>query len=134
MVGELYDRPERKKPTIDELYVALLEVSELFARVFFVFDALDECDPDGQRRELLPLFQRMGKDGFCVFLTSRPHPEDIRAALCDAAKIELAAQGQDIVAYIKGKIEGNSRARVLVQSAECQDMIISGLVESAQGM
>lgn len=119
---------------MDELYLTLLEVLGLFNQVFFVFDALDECDLEGQRRELLALFQRMGEDGICVFLTSRPHPEDIQAALFDAAKIELSAQGEDIVAYIKGKIKGNSRARVLVQSAECQDMIISGLVESAKGM
>lgn len=132
VVGKLYEKSER--PTMDELYVALLEVSKSFTQVFFVFDALDECDLEGQRREFLLLFQRMGEDGICVFLTSRPHPEDLQASLCDASKIELSAQGEDIVAYIKGKIKGNSRARVLVQSAECQDMIISGLVESAKGM
>lgn len=134
-VERLYDRlGKEKKPTVDELYVALLEVSKLFAQAFFIFDALDECDPEGQRKELIPLFQRMGKDGICVFLTSRPYPEDIEAALCDSIKIELSAHEGDIAAYIKGKIEGNYRARVLVQTAECQDMIISGLVESAKGM
>lgn len=120
------------KPTIDELYIALLEVSRSFPQVFFVFDALDECHRDTQRRELLPLFRRMAKDGICVFVTSRPHPEDVQDALEDVAKIRLFAQDEDIATYIKEKIEMNPRAKKLAQDEK--DRIVSRLKEYAKGM
>lgn len=135
-IASLYNKlqPKDEKPTLEEVYNALIEASRSFSRVFFVFDALDECRPDTQRRQLLPLFQRMGKDGIRLFLTSRPHPEDIQNALCDAARIELSAQEQDIVAYIEQRINDNPRIRRLIQQAKCKDRVISELVDCAQGM
>lgn len=133
----LYDRlrPQNKRPTIEQLYTALIAASKLFPRVFLVFDALDECEP-GARTELLPLFKRMGKDGISIFLTSRPHPEDIQDSLTinGAVKIELLAQAEDVVFYIQERIEKNQRARRLVQQANCKERIISELVACAEGM
>lgn len=102
-IANLYKRfhEGKKRPTLDELYVALIGVSKSFPRVVLVFDALDECKPE-TRMELLPLFLRMSNDGINVFLTSRPHPEDIQDSLTDsdAVKIGLSAQAEDLMAYI----------------------------------
>lgn len=119
---------------MDELYAVLLDMLESFPQVFFIFDALDECHPETQRKELLPLFNRMGKDGICVFLTSRPHPQDIRDAFRDAIQIELSAKDEDIETYIRGKIRENPRARELVDNAGYMEKVISGLTNCAEGM
>lgn len=134
-IEKLYEQFKRNKqrPTIDELYAALLELSKSFNQVFLIFDALDECHKSTQRVELLRLFQLMAKEGIWVFITSRPHPQDIEYALRNAAKIELSAQKEDIEIYIREKIENSARAKGLVQIDHIE-MIISGLVESAKGM
>lgn len=135
-IGELYDRLGQagEQPSFEELYSALLSASKRFARLYFVFDALDECHKIKQRKGLLPLFCRMGRDGMRIFLTSRPYPEDIQGALDNfgAAKIELSAKEEDIRIYIQKKINESVRAKRLVQQSK--DKIISELTEGAKGM
>lgn len=138
-IEALYDtlKTKDRRPTLDELYSALLVAKECFPRVFLIFDALDECNPEKQRKPLLPLFHRMGRDSMSLFLTSRPHPEDIRDSLTgydDATSIELAAQDEDMVAYTQEKIKENPRAKRLIKQGKCQDRIISSLVDCAEGM
>lgn len=67
-IKALYSRHETGggRPTFEELYAALMVVSKQFPQVYFVFDALDGCHPENQRRTLLPLFQRMGREGINV--------------------------------------------------------------------
>lgn len=133
----LYDtlQPQNKRPGFAELYTALLKTSKAFNRVFLVFDALDECNQDNQRRELLPLFHQLATHGtgINVFVTSRPHPEDIQTSLHGAAKIELSAKAEDISIYIQERIEENPRSKRLVGQA-CKGRIISELVDCAKGM
>lgn len=135
-IEALYDKEmkEDKKPTFGELYSALLATTNLLQRVFFVFDALDECNPDTQRRDLLPLFHRMAGDGNNIFMTSRPHPEDVQISLGGGLKIELSAHEQDIRSYIEEKINQHPRAKRLVRQGECKEKIISELVDCAKGM
>lgn len=135
-IGDLHDSliHQGKRPTIEELYAVLILVTKSFDKVFFVFDALDECHPEKQRKELLPLFHRMGKDGTSLFLTSRQYPEDIQESFRDAKKIELTAKEEDIETYIRQKIEENSRAKRLVQLGNCQELIVSDLISCAKGM
>lgn len=106
----------------------------LFDKIFFVFDALDECDPQKQRRELLPLFVRMGRSGINIFATSRPHPRDIEDSLQEAVKIELSAQKDDITVYIQARIAENPRARDLIRQGNYSGKIISKLEACANGM
>lgn len=126
--------PEERAPTFEELYASFLTVSKSFTHVFFILDALDECDKNNQRRELLPLFHRMGRDGASLFLTSRQYPEDIQESFRGISRMELSAKQEDIRIYIQGKINENSRAKRLVQQAKCEDRIISELVDCSQGM
>lgn len=131
-IETLYER--RKKLTFDQLYAALLTSASYFTRLFFVFDALDECHQEKQREELLPMFHRLGDDGINVFLTSRLHPEDIQDSFRDCMKIELSAQDQDVQSYIEERISKNPRAKRLIQQGKLKDRVISGLTDSAQGM
>lgn len=135
-IEALYNRlvSGAKKPTLEELYGVLLAVSKSFTQVFLIIDALDECDPDDQRKDLLPLFHRIGKSGVNLFLTSRQHPEDVQESFQNIAKIELSAKEEDIRIYVQQKIDGSSRARRLVRQGKIEDKIISELVNCANGM
>lgn len=103
--------------------------------MFLVFDALDECDQEKQRKVLLPLFHRMGEEGGAsLFVTSRQYPEDIQESFRDTTKIGILAKDEDIRSYIQQQILENPRARRLVLQAGCEGEIVSGLVDCAQGM
>lgn len=135
-IETLHDKLEgsRRKPKFEELYTALVATFKSFSRVFLVFDALDECHQSNQRRELLPFFHRMEKSGANIFITSRQYPEDIRESFRDVPKIEISARKEDIEAHIRYKIEENGRAKRLIQQAQCQDKIISEVIDCANGM
>lgn len=135
-IEALYDRLESKggRLNFEGLYTALTATLKSFDQVFLVFDALDECDARGQRRELLPLFHRMKKSGASLFVTSRQYPEDIQESFRDAAKIELSPKEEDIGAFIQQRIDEDARARRLVRQAKCENRIVSELVDTSQGM
>ncbi|RPB14393.1 hypothetical protein P167DRAFT_68583 [Morchella conica CCBAS932] len=131
---ELYERKESKdrRPTTDELLSILLIIFTSFNRVFLIFDALDESD---QRKEILPLIQRMSMKKVNVLVTSRPYPEDIQALFGHSTlKVEILAKEEDIVKYIKGKIDEDPRAKRLVGLGNCRGKIVSELVDCAKGM
>lgn len=75
---DLYDRlkPANETPKLEDLQSALLAISKAFGRVFLIFDALDECNKDTQRKELLPLFLKPSQPGtgISIFLTPRRYP------------------------------------------------------------
>lgn len=127
---------ETKQPTEQELYSALVSTLKSFGRVFFVFDALDECHQTNQRATLLPLFHCMVGENpsIRIFLTSRQHPEDIQASFEKSAKVELRANDEDIKLYIQQKIDENPRAKRLTSKDDCLNTIISELTKAANGM
>jgi hypothetical protein len=136
-IGELYDdlHMKTKRPTLDDLYTTLEELQRQFPRIFLIFDALDECHEEDQRKVLLPLFQRLGTEsGIKLFFTSRPYPEDIKDSFLDAEKIEIYAQEGDIKKFIEEKINGNRRARRLIEKSKCKERIINQLCKCAEGM
>lgn len=135
-IGVLHEKlePEGKRPTIEEIYIALLATFNSFERVFFIFDGLDECHAENQRVELLPLFERLRKNGASLFLTSRPDRADIESFFCDSGKVELSAKVEEIGNYIEAKIHENPRARRLVPEGKLKEKIISQLVDCSKGM
>jgi hypothetical protein len=127
---------KQKNPSLEERYNIFLIIAKAFApgNVFLVCDALDECKQDTQRKILLPLFHRMTNDGMNLFLTSREFPDDIQTSFKNSSKIRLWAKNEDIKFYIEQKIAEHSRAHRLVESAKCQNEIVSQLKECANGM
>lgn len=135
-IEDLYDKlePKQKAPTPQDLYAILLVVANSFAQTFVICDALDECDRKTQRKELLPLFHRMAKDGINLFLTSRHHPEDIQDSFRNSTKIKLWAKEDDITNYIEQKINENPRVKRLVEQGKFKERIIAQLKDCAKGM
>jgi hypothetical protein len=97
-VTELYEelKPKGVHPLVEQLRTALIIASKFFNRTFIIFDALDECDQGDQRKELLPLFLDLAKEGVSVFFTSRPHPEDLQVFLEANAVTKVKISAQDI--------------------------------------
>jgi protease II len=125
---------DQKTPNSGELYDILLDVTKFFTRTFFIFDALDECDQSSQRKELLPLFHRMGGNGMKLFLTSREHPEDVQISFEKISKMKLWAKDEDVATYIEQKISEYPQAESLVSQGNYRKKIISELTDCAKGM
>lgn len=125
----------KRRPTVDELYQILKTVSKLLGRTFILCDALDECDPETLREDLLPLFYQMKDDGINVFLTCRDYQVDIQDLPKDAVKIELMTPRKDIVDYIEGRIARSAHARRIIETAgiEKKNLVVSRLAECVQG-
>ena len=81
-----------------------------FPRIYFILDALDECDEVTVRRPLLVSLSKFERAGARILLTSQPHPEDIRIRLSTAIHFEVKAFDDDIIAYIDDFVESNPRA------------------------
>lgn len=138
-IEKLYDgmAHSKKRPTFEVLFTILTIIFKSFDQVSLVFDGLDECDVETQRIGefgLLSLIRRMGEIGANIFVTSRPHPEDIQEAFGESAKIELLAKEKDIAAYLQQKIDEKPRVKRMVQQANYQDKIIPELVGLSRGM
>jgi hypothetical protein len=124
-------QPRKARPSLEELYDMLLSVAKHFSVVYIVCDALDECDKDKLRTDLLPKFIHMGQSGLNLFMTSR---SDIPEWFDGVEKIELCAQKEDLRTYIETKIKTDPRARSLIGGSKYADMIVSELVDAASGM
>lgn len=133
----LYEKYHRGNTTatLGELQAALLSMVGLFTRVYFVFDALDECNERLQRKDLLPLFHLLVERGVSIFLTSRPYPYDIDQSLSSTAvpKIELSARDEDIRVYVEQSILASPHARRLIHEGLRKE-VTSTMVECCKGM
>lgn len=127
---------QQKRLALQTLYEVLLILAKSFVQTFVICDALDECNQSIQRKELLPLFHRMGGVGtrISLFLTSREHPEDIQHSFKDTAKIKIWAKDEDITSYIEQKIAENPRADRLIGQGKYKAKIISELRNCANGV
>jgi hypothetical protein len=73
-VKDLYHRHKKKgtRPSVDDVLTALHLVAALYARVFIVVDALDECQSTNgcRKRFLAEAFNLQAKCGMNLFATS----------------------------------------------------------------
>jgi hypothetical protein len=135
-----YTQLKTESPTYKTLEGFLFSMPERFAsngnRVFIACDALDETDEYTQRQELLPLFHKMKQAGFDIFLTSRPHPADVRISFAEALQLELIPHPNDLHGYVRDRILANLNTRHLLEnSATLQfEDLVSVLIASADKM
>lgn len=104
-------RDRNRKPQIQDLELALLHVCQDFDQVFITIDALDECDEAMRRKTFLPFLARLQQNPrIRLFITSRPHPEDIGKALGPALQVKVQASDADLRKYLRKRIEESSNA------------------------
>ncbi|KAA8911999.1 hypothetical protein FN846DRAFT_773576 [Sphaerosporella brunnea] len=125
---------EKRRPTDDELYNALVGLSKEFTRTFVVFDALDECDRWEQRATLLPMCHKMRESGLTLFITSRRSADDIEESFKEASTMEIRAHEADIRSYICKRLDAHPAARSMLRNSKREEGIITELVEISAGM
>ncbi len=98
---------QQRQPKQEDLEEALLLTCNEFDRVFFVIDALDECNKS-QRNAVLRVLSNISEcSRISIFVTTRPYAEDIAKAFKGSHKILIEAKPSDITKYVYNKI-GNS--------------------------
>lgn len=139
-LGRLYRELENhgRRPLIEDLLRIVCSFKKSFNCLFLVFDAMDECNEQSQRRRLLPLFHRLRDRGARIFVTSRPHPEDLQRSFRDVPQIELAATDADITTYVLGRIAESPRIQGFIgnkrRAVGLEDKIALEIMNSAHGM
>lgn len=105
-VKALYDDYKgRPQPSIDEILAVLQSVTAIYAKVFIIIDALDECQTsDGCRsRVLKELFNPNTRYGANFFATSR-FVLEITAMFDKSQSLEIRATARDIEMYLDGRM------------------------------
>lgn len=118
---------------IEILQKALLDVVRQFHHTFIVIDALDECDPVKHRKSFLKVLKDFGNSGIRLFITSRPHPDDIKCTLGAYPQIVIEASEPDIRTFLVQKIDGDGDIACLLDH-QLREEIIATITQSAQGM
>jgi hypothetical protein len=125
-----------RSPTVSGLQGILSEMVRQYDRVCVVVDGLDECGEHvDDVVEAITCWVKNG-DRLSIALLSRDHT-NIRGYLEDNgyARVEIAAQTEDVALYITSEIAERIRTRRLrLQDPLLSQEIIQGLTEGAKGM
>lgn len=110
-------------------------IADAYSKVYFVIDALDECQVSGNgRMKFLTALMRLQAEcqsTISVFATSRFSPE-IGEVFTDAAQLEVSAAPEDVRAYLAGRIP--ELASCVRRSAELQVEIREKITDAVEGM
>jgi hypothetical protein len=115
-------------PSLDDVRTALASEIGTYSKVFVIVDALDEC-PEGETRESLIKELRALALTVRLLVTSRDIPL-IARHFCDAIRLEISADDQDVQEYIRGQIGQAARRPV----RELRERVIAKVMEKAGGM
>jgi hypothetical protein len=131
-VQEIYDYHKKHgtRPTRHELSSLLHSVMSGYEHMFFVIDALDECTKSWQIDVLQELFGHQEKHGINILVTSRVDGR-IAAKFASALELHISARKEDMRVYLNRQIE---RFDLETFDNSFRDMIVSEIVESAEGM
>ncbi|KAK6337487.1 hypothetical protein TWF730_002886 [Orbilia blumenaviensis] len=135
-VRKLYDRYTKhgtERPQLRDIIEVLHSISSAFSRVFFVVDALDECEsPSAWQAEFLSeLFALHRKYGLNIFATSRPIQKVIdKFKGITHTKLEIQAHNEDVRNYLDGQISGSDKQLLKKHS----NYIISVISNAVCGM
>ena len=123
------------KPTSHQLQNVIVSIAKAktFSRIFFIFDALDECK-QGLRHDLLSFFKDMTDQGINIFATSRPNPQEIDPPPCNAVTIELSAKDNDLRMYILNQIDKMLNPRSLLSKNHRTEEVVTAITQKANGM
>ena len=107
----------------------IVQSMESFARVFLIFDALDEYGSDGARQELLRTVEELqhGGTNIHVLITCRPHIS-VDLFFASSNSIEIRAHDSDLELLIRAKLSAYSHI-----SANLKEDILIELMSMANG-
>ena len=108
-VLDLHERMirQQRQPKQQDLEEALLLTFSEFHRVFLVIDALDECSKSQRGAVLRALNNISQSSPASIFVTSRPHAEDVSKAFKRSHRVLIEARSSDIKKYVDNKVENS---------------------------
>jgi hypothetical protein len=124
---------QRDRPRLKDLETTLLLACREFRQTFIIIDALDECDAGKHRKDFLQVLKGLEKASVKLFITSRPHPDDIKRNLGTFPQITIEASDSDIRKYFTEMIDQDDAAVDLVDEHLKQE-IVRDITSGAQGM
>ncbi|KAL6819261.1 hypothetical protein V8C40DRAFT_281571 [Trichoderma camerunense] len=124
----------RTRPSDDELFSDLTFTIRRYKTVFFILDAMDECQRSSLKVLLSYLFQLQSGHDIRIVGTSRPiqvftnmFPNDN-----DLLLLDIRATPSDVLAYLEGQM--HSLSYFVRSNPELQEDIKSGISEAVDGM
>jgi hypothetical protein len=134
-VKDLYDHYKAKRtgPLLEETSRVLQSLTAMYSRVFFIVDALDECQAsdDCWTRILLELFNLQTRYGANIFATSRFIPE-ISYQFKGTMTLEISASPDDVARYLEGHI--GQLPSFVQQNQQLQEEIKTRISDAVDGM
>ncbi|KAL5610976.1 hypothetical protein FOBRF1_007093 [Fusarium oxysporum] len=134
-VNSLYHKHKKNttRPLLEELSETLQSVVELYAKVFIIVDALDECQAldDCRGRLLSEIFKLQGRFAVNLCATSRPI-SDIASIFDRALCLVIRATKDDVALYLERHM-GTLRS-VVKNNPHLQGQIKTGISNAVDGM
>lgn len=131
----LYDKYQGRsdRPSSDDVLEALKSVISGFSKVFFIIDALDECQvkDECQTKFIAKLLDLQSNHGASIFATSRFIPE-ITTAFRSVPSLEIRASPEDVRRYLDGHM--TRLPKCVAKSLELQEKIKSTIIKTVDGM
>ncbi|GKT62454.1 ankyrin repeat protein [Colletotrichum tofieldiae] len=132
---DIYDRHQKEKTTrsVQETLDILHATAALYARLFLVIDALDECNPTSLLQFLEGVFQLQQRHSASIFATSRDIPRIIESPQFESSLVlEIRAVDDDLRQYVDGRIPG---MQAFIQGRhDLQELIRKGSINVSKGM
>jgi hypothetical protein len=132
-VTHLYNNHSKQKsrPSLDEIFTALVTVCLNHTRVFFVVDALDECTADQRNQLVERLRELQTRTNMQLMLTSRFIPE-ITSKFQSDLTLEIRATEEDVKHFVAGQIP--RLPSCIKRDDQLKLMVQSKIVEAIDGM
>ncbi|KAL9123429.1 MAG: hypothetical protein Q9187_000030 [Circinaria calcarea] len=134
-VSEIHEKlgDQQKRPQLQDLEKMLSITCQDFDRVFFVVDALDECDEGRYRRTFMQVLTSLQTaPNISLFVTSRPYLQDIKRTFDSAPQIRIEASESDLRRYLSREIEIGGLTDIIDESFKIE--IIERITSGAQKM
>jgi hypothetical protein len=128
-----HNSKQKSRPSLDEIFTALLTVCSNHAKVHIVMDALDECtDKHGTRSQLIEKLRDLQMStNVQLLFTSRFIPEITEKFRLDPV-LEVRAREEDVKQFVAGQIL--RLPNCIKRDDELVRMVQSKIVEAIDGM
>lgn len=130
-------RDKQRRPRLTDLIDALRSEIQMYTKVFFVLDALDECLEDYQGR----LIDNLESISSTVYLMVTSRPLDlIKQRFQGACHLDISAMDGDVQEYIGSRIRrGQTKDEILLaklvqENRGLGDKIVEKIVTNTRGM
>ena len=117
----------------DELLGVLRKVLIEFDQCFVAVDALDELDGKKHRKGFLKVLTELGLTSTKIFVTSRPHIQDVSQAFTYASKVHVEASEADVELFLLRMIEDDEGMQDLMDETLKKE-VCSSVAQYAKGM